>query len=167
MTHPYFCQPTPLYFMTSPLLLNFTTLNLHLKATLHRPKCRASALWRDLVRMFKRSLEKSKNSTTCKNKEKPAELHRNKENPTSPSGTRQANYTPTELPNRTSMELVENSIEIPFENPTKTPPTNQNSREWNTTPPLLQNPTNPPPFPHITESPAVNFRYYEARIYHI
>ena len=40
--------------LTNHFLLNFTTLNLYLKATLLRPTC----LWRDLIRMFKRSLEK-------------------------------------------------------------------------------------------------------------
>ena len=45
--------------LTNHFLLNFTTLNLYLKATLLRPMCRASsALWKDLIRMFKISPEK-------------------------------------------------------------------------------------------------------------
>ena len=45
--------------LTNHFHLNFTFLNLYLKDTLLRPTCRASTLWRDLIRMFKRSLEKS------------------------------------------------------------------------------------------------------------
>ena len=42
--------------LTNHFHLNFTFLNLYLKDTLLRPTCRASTLWRDLIKMFKRSL---------------------------------------------------------------------------------------------------------------
>ena len=79
---------------------------------------------------------------------------------------RQASDTPTELPNGTPMELIKNSIKIPFENPTKTPPTNQNPRQWNTTPftppKLHQLPTisTHSGAPH----PSVDCRYYNTRV---
>ena len=91
--------------LTNHFHLNFTFLNLYLKDTLLRPTCRASTLWRDLIRMFKRSLEKSEKPPTCRNNEKPAEFQWNKENPTPPSGTstdqRPSSGTPKRNPNGT------------------------------------------------------------------
>ena len=81
-----------------------------------------------------------------KNNEGPAELCRNKEDQ-EPRQASDIPPPPTEVPNGTSMELTENSIKIPFENPTKTPPASQNPQtmEYNS-----PHSTKTPPTPTIS-----------------
>ena len=139
--------------------LNFTFLNLYLKDMLLRPTCRASTLSRDLIRMFKRSLEKS---------EKPHHMQKQRETGGVPmeqkiqwnkritphhSEPRWTSDTPAELSNGTPTELIKTSIKIPFENPTKMPPTNRNPRQWNTTPSPHQTPPTPHHSTHIARHP--------------
>ena len=130
--------------------LNFTFLNLYLKDTLLRPTCRASTPWRDLIRMFKRSLEK---------REKPHHMQKQRQTGGVPMEHRESHNTiwnpdgPVTPQKKSQTEPQRNSLKLPLRYHLKAPPKRHQPTEIRDNgiqlPPLHQNHTPPPTTPHI------------------
>ena len=86
--------------LTNHFLLTFTTLSLYLKGTLLRPTCHASALWRDLISMSKRSLEKGEKLHHMQKQQGTGGALMEQRNPTPPSGTPTDQRHPNGTPKR-------------------------------------------------------------------
>ena len=139
--------------LTNHFHLNFTFLNLYLKDTLLRPTCRASTPWRDLIRMFKRSLEKS---------EKPHHMQKQRETGGVPMEQRESHPTIRNLDGPATPQLnsqtepQQSSLKLPFSYHSKTPPKCHQPTKIPDNgiqlPPLHQNPINPT-IPHIAQHP--------------
>ena len=145
--------------LTNHFHLNFTFINLYLKDTLLRPTCRASTLWRDLVRMFKRSLEKS---------EKPHHMQKQRETGGVPTEQRESHPT-IRNPNRpvtpqrnSQTEPQRNSLKLPLRYHSKTPPKCHQPTE------IPDNGIQPPPAPHhSTHSAAPHLHPGDCRYYKV
>ena len=147
--------------LTNHFHLNFTFLNLYLKDTLLRPTCRASTLWRDLIRMFKRSLEKS---------EKPHYMQKQRETGGVPMEQRESHPTiqipdgPATPQRNSQTEPQRNSLKLPLRYHSKTPPKCHQPTEIPDK--GIQPPTPPKPH-HSTHSAAPHLHPGDCRYYKV
>ena len=139
--------------LTNHFHLNFTFLNLYLKDTLLRPTCHASTLWNDLIRMFKRSLEKS---------EKPHHMQKQRETGEVPIEQRESHPTirnpdrPATSQQNFQTEPQWNPLKLPSRYHLKTPPKCHQPTEIpdnGIQPPTPSKPHQPPTIPHIAWHP--------------